>query len=530
MNFILTKNKEKLIYISEILILSLAYVIFHHRFSSILINSDSYVYLLQAKFFDLNHTFSGYLGTNGDFLSPIFYRGGLSFFIYLIGIFLQKNYLLSAQFFIQSCSFLTVITIFLLVKKVFHSHIAGFLSGLLIIFSYSFSYWSTVIMPEIPTIFLVSCFLFCLFSARRHNIYFIFSPLFLGLAILFRGEMILLFFPIIFIFLYQKRKIADILYFFFIILAVWGMYFLWLYQSSHDPSVWLAYQLKIISQTINYHHLFLIAFFFLFVSIFIYLYRPYLIILLIFPLIYYFINYQPDYQNTISPLYSFFFHDAILIIFGIFGLIMLISRNKYLGGFFLFSLLILLPLYFSRGEYRYYVHLILFLVIPAGFFLTNFWHIFLSTKNKFIGVLFLLLIISGEIFLYNQKNFLPTTSYEQTISDQTKQVIKLFDLQSENTVICSVFSESMFFTTNFSTIDCFDGLNDLKRKTNLNKLIVIDEDISRHQPEFVSKLQELYPTQPIYSQWVVVPYQEKNSISFPKQPTKWYFVPAVTTI
>ncbi|MFZ5392118.1 MAG: hypothetical protein ACOZAR_02880 [Patescibacteria group bacterium] len=347
---------------------------------------------------------------------------------------------------------------------------------------------------------------------------------------MFRGEMIMILLPTIYILLHQKRALKEYLFYFATTLFVWFLYILWLYQSSYSPNSWIEFQLLIFQQTINYHTYFIISLLFIIVGALLYLYRPYLVILLFLPLIIVLKKININFSDILPPLYSFFSHDWIIIILGFFGLFFIVLKNRYLGGYFLFSLLILIPLYITRGEYRYYVHLMIFFLIPLGFLLKYLWFKAKTAIWQFSLIIFSLLIVFGQYKLSQYKNFLPNISYEQSVADQTNQVIKLFNFDSSDTVICSVFSEAMYYTTNFSSMDCFSGLNDINRKNNMGKLVVIDEDISRHQPEFVSELTKLYPNQPIYSQWILQPYQEKNTTSIPRQQIRWYYIPPVTSI
>lgn len=530
MNFLLKKSKEKIIFILGLIFSLLFSLSFWPKFSSLLINSDSYVYLLQVEFLRSHSSFSGQLGLAGDFLSPIFYRGGFSLFIYFLSYFFQINNFLSAQIIILTSHFLCILLVYLLISKLFRSVYAGLISSMLLTLSYSFTNWSTVVMPEIPTILLVIFSQITLLFSRKNKLLFSLSPIFLGLSVLFRGEMIMLLLPTIFILLYQKRILKEYLFYFATTLIIWFLYVLWLYQSSYSPNNWIEFQLLIFQQTINYHTYFIISLLFIFVGALLYLYRPYLIILLFLPLIIVLKKININFSDILPPLYSFLSHDWVIIIFGFFGLFLIVLKNRYLGGYFLFSLLILIPLYITRGEYRYYVHLIIFFLVPLGFLLKYLWFQAKSTIWKFSLIILSLLIVLGQYKLSQYQNFLPNISYEQSVADQTNQVIKLFNFNSSDIVICSVFSEAMYYTTNFSSMDCFSGLNDINRKNNVGKLVVVDEDISRHQPEFVSELTKLYPDQPIYSQWILQPYQEKNTTSIPRQQTRWYYIPPNTSI
>jgi hypothetical protein len=72
-------------------------------------------------------------------------------------------------------------------------------------------------------------------------------------------------------------------------------------------------------------------------------------------------------------------------------------------------------------------------------------------------------------------------------------------------------------------MDCFDGFKDIVRN-NTDKLVIIDEDMARHQPEFVKYLEDDPNNILIAEEWVMVSYQEKNTKSIPLYPVRWMVV------
>lgn len=174
-------------------------------------------------------------------------------------------------------------------------------------------------------------------------------------------------------------------------------------------------------------------------------------------------------------------------------------------------------------------------IVLSGFFIVNVLIELIAQKKKientfvFYGKkialsIVLLLFFAGQIYLFTRPSFLPTKSYEQVVISQTIDLINKEKINSSNLVICSVFSEAIYFSTNISSQDCFDGFADIKRHPDQKKLIIIEEDISRHQSEFAQYLAENYEDNLIDEKWIVTPYIEKNTTSLPKYPIKWYLI------
>jgi len=178
-------------------------------------------------------------------------------------------------------------------------------------------------------------------------------------------------------------------------------------------------------------------------------------------------------------------------------------------------------LYFSRGEYRYYVHVVVLLVVVAAYV----WK-WLEKKlmiNKWLMILWWLLIIvmvSGQLYFDLMEDFLPTIGYEQSVAIKTKEVMENNNIEA-NVVVCSVFSEAIYYETRHASMDCFDGLKDIMRN-NTDKLVVIDEDMARHQPETVEYLEK--NGEKIEEEWIMTAYQEKNTKSVPQYPVRWILI------
>ncbi|MCU0680631.1 MAG: hypothetical protein MUF50_05025 [Planctomycetes bacterium] len=135
----------------------------------------------------------------------------------------------------------------------------------------------------------------------------------------------------------------------------------------------------------------------------------------------------------------------------------------------------------------------------------------------------LVVLLVGQITLFYQPRFLPASSYEQIIIQKTLEVIEQEKIDTSHLVICSVFSEAFYYSTGISSQDCFNGVADVRRG-NFPKLVVVDEDVSRHQPEFADWLPVQYPHTLIAQQWVVTEYIEKNDSFITKYPVKWYLI------
>ena len=509
-----------IIYLNIIL---LSLIIFWPKFSGLLINSDSYAIMLPAKFLTESGSFYHQLGQAGDIFSPIFYRGGFSLFIYILAPLLNNNWFLSSQFIIQFSYFASILLLYFSVKKIFSSSVAGFLSSLLLTFCYTYHHWATVLMSEIPTIFLLVLSIFLLLQKNSWSFYL--SAIILGISYTFRAEMILLLIPLYFLVdtVYPQDKTIKIIYSIFS-LSVWVIYLFFLYQFNPSSDQWSLQQLNILYFTIGSHHLFFVLLLLIVLIIIIFRYWPILSIIPASIGLYVFLKLNLDWQHILPPLQSFLLHDFFIILAGIAGLIFL-YRQKKIFYFVISYFFLLFSLYFTRGEYRYYVHTIIPLVISASYVLSE---IVSSRKtNPFLKIIYpslVVLLLIGQLYLFLQPTFLPATSYEQVVIEETKNLINSKMIDQQNLLVCSVFSEAVYFSTDLSAQDCFNGLEDIKRNPGYTKLLIIDEDISRHQPEFTDYLTQNYSNNLIYQKWLITPYIENNNTSIPQYPVKWYLI------
>ncbi|MFA4930857.1 MAG: glycosyltransferase family 39 protein [Patescibacteria group bacterium] len=510
-------------------------LIFLPPFSQLLINADSYAIMLTAEFLHQHGTFGAQLGEWGDIFSPIFYRGGFSLFIYLLSPLFHYNWLVTGQYIVQITYFLSIVLVFLVVKKIFSSRWAGFFASLLAIFCYIFTQWSTILMSETPTIFLTLFSLFFLVYGQSRPYWLYLSAIVLGVAFMFRAEMIILLIPFsILIYIYYKNNLNIFFYIIFSFI-IWFIYLFSLYIFNPDPAFWLSQQINIFTFTLGTHQLFIYTILLLLLFLFLLIRWPLFAFIPAAIFVYLAINISLDFTSVLSPFYSYLYHDLPIIITGLAGLIWLYRHSKAMFLFFTFYCFPLLLLYFSRGEYRYYVHTIMPLIMLGGYFiyqiigqlsasLTSHQNKLLFFTQKVFYFLILALIIAGEIYHYTRPDFLPAESYEQVVIEATQKVINSHYINQNNIVICSVFSEAIYFSTHISAQDCFNGREDIDRHPDQTKLIIVEEDISRHQPEFSQYLIDNYSDQLIAEQWLVTPYIEKNTTSLPKYPVRWYLI------
>lgn len=512
-------NKVKSTYLPDLMAVILLFVAaasIQPAVMQLMINADTFVQLLSAKLLDETGSFSGYLGTGGDLLSPLFYRGGFSLFIYLVNL-LTNDLWFSAQLLIYVFYYLAIGSTYVVARNIY-SRVVAVVVSLVLILSFSFSSWASVVMAEIPTIGLVALSLALIIHSRKRQTLLYLSALIFGLALTFRLEMLLLL-PGWLILLHKiHRHYRPAIYYTLISALVWLIYFIWLYLTHVTPHEWFWQEAIILKQTLLTHHLFLYI-------------APLALILiplairwrwlLLFPVsgAIGYLFYRPDHLlENLAPLQLFFVSDLFLVVTGLFGLIVLFWKNKHLFYALAISLGLLLILYFSRGEYRYYVHLALPLTLAAGAFIA--WA---YQRQKFLGGLLIITILIGQATLFTQPRFLPPVGYEQIVIEQTQDVIDRHHINPVNLTICSVFSEAFYYSTNITTIDCFEGEKDIYRG-NFPKLIVIDEDISRHQPEFIELLESQYADNLIDQEWIVTEYIEKNDTSITQYPLRWYWL------
>jgi len=491
----------------------------HPPVSNLMINSDTFVQLLSARMLIEHGSFTGYLGVGGDLLSPLFYRGGFSLLIAAFS-FLGSDLFLVARGLIAFFFYLIIISVFFILNK-FYKLWPAIIGTVLLIFSYSFSSWSTVVMAEIPTIGLICLALVFLIVAPPKNIWLVLSAIIFGLALTCRLEMLLFLPGWLILMNYRFKKLGSVVFYALISFLVWSVYFTWLYLTHLAPGPWLAHELVILKQTLITHQLFL---YFIPVGL---IFVPlawrwrWLSFLPVFGIIAYILLVRDLLPVNWPPLLMFIGYDFFIILAGLLGIVMLYWRQPAIFYSVYLPVLFLTVLYYSRGEYRYYVHLVLPLILAAGAFFA--W---LIRRPRTLAVSLTIMMIGGQMWLFCQPRFLPQESYEQLIIAQTSEVITQNNIPADNLVICSVFSEAFFYQTGFSAQDCFAGQTDVERG-RFPKLIVVDEDISRHQPDLVAWLDQNFADRQIGQSWLVTEYIEKNDTSITRFPVKWYLIDRV---
>lgn len=536
------KNRKEILLdiVPIIVLLTLGYLT-AAAFWPLMINADSYAILLPAKFLAEKGSFSAQLGNGGDLFMPLFYRGGFSLAIYFFSELFGLDFWLAAKLIIQSTYYLSIIVIYYFVKFLIETYfeknnskqkflikmLVPFSAGCLLISSYSFKNWSTVLMSETPTIFLVLLAGLLLFKSRANIIYYLLSAITIGIAMIFRLEMVIYLICFAYISLYFKNmKYWRVLLYLVIALFLWAAYCYWLYSSNIDPNAWLEQQKFIIEQLIGYHKLFLYFGAFLLVILLFLDKWPFLSWIPVLLACFFISKLSIGWKSDLLPFYSYFTHEWVLLITAAAGMIGLLITNRRFALPWLMALLSLLALYFTRGEYRYYVYLTPITVLMASLCFASLINIVLrKEKNIVFGkiffiVIFCLLIIGGQLYLSEKESFLPKLSYEQVLIEKTQIIIK--ERKMDNILICSMFSEAFYYYTQKPVMDCFDGFNDIKRNKEIRKLVIVDEDMSRHQTEFVKYLQENNSQNLIQEEWIVTPYIEKNETTIPQYPVRWY--------
>jgi|GEM_PF-3262380 len=512
-------NKGISRHISEIIpiiLLCLLAIIIQPPVTDLMINADTFVQLLSAKLLSETGSFSGYLGVGGDLLSPLFYRGGFSLMIYLINFFTEDLWL-SAKILLYLFYYLAIVATYFVTRKLYSPPIAV-ASTLLLMLGFSFSSWATVVMAEVPTIGLVALSLALLVYSRKNHALLYLSALIFGLALTFRLEMMLLLpgWLILLCKIHEQYRLA--IYYALLSLFVWLLYFAWLYFTHVTPNEWFWQEAIILKQTLFTHHLFLYIAPLALILIPLAIRWRWLLLLPAAGAVGY-LFYRPDhlYEN-LAPLQLFIANDLFLVLVALAGLIVLFWKQKHLFYALSISVGLLVMLYYSRGEYRYYVHLALPLGLAAGAFVA--W---IYQRQKILGSLLVAVILIGQAALFAQPRFLPPVSYEQIVIEHTQAMIARHNINPANLTICSVFSEAFNYSTGIAAIDCFEGEKDIYR-SSFPKLVVVDEDISRHQPEFIELLESKYSENLIDQEWIVTEYIEKNDTSITRYPLRWYWL------
>ncbi|HPN67059.1 MAG TPA: hypothetical protein PLZ62_00170 [bacterium] len=490
------------------------------KFLPLMINADSYAILLPKILMDKTGFLGGQLGMNGDYFFPLFYRGGFSLVILLMSKWCNVSELVMAKGWILAAYVASGVLIFFLLRKIYQSNRVGLAGAAMLYLSYSFRSWSMVTMAEIPTICLILGAITILVYSEK-NIGWILSALIMGVAFCFRLEMVVLLLLVGLIYNTMRKNLKELVYYVWISMIVWLGYQLFLYLFSYDANFWLSDQLSKIGLVLEYHELFFAFAICLLGFWLMWKIQPLLTIIPIGLLGYYFWHIGGNWQVNWQPLWMFVWHDLpLMIIFGVSLLLALLRKEKKVL-MWLVGILLLVFLYFSRGEYRYYVHVVVLLVVVAAYV----WK-WLEKKlmiNKWLMILWWLLIIvmvSGQLYFDLMEDFLPTIGYEQSVAIKTKEVMENNNIEA-NVVVCSVFSEAIYYETRHASMDCFDGLKDIMRN-NTDKLVVIDEDMARHQPETVEYLEK--NGEKIEEEWIMTAYQEKNTKSVPQYPVRWILI------
>ncbi len=516
------KTQNKIAILFWMMVVLLIGVVFLPHFLPLMINADSYAILMPAKLWQQYGYVGGELGNSGDYFYPLFYRGGLSLLILLVNVVTNLDLYIVAEWLILFSYILSLVLVYLLVIKLIGSIKSAILATFLLAFSFSFRSWSGVLMAEIPTIMLFLATLTALVYSRNWSVLLYLSAVLMGVTLAFRLEMVVLVIGVMIFMehIYPKKNLLKWIWG-FIVVGIWLVYEAVLYFMVWDAGWWLGDQVVRWKQTMQYHELFLYFAIFLVLCWVLSKISRWLLLLPVGLFVYILIGLNWDWYNILKPLLEFVKNDVVLVVVAMISVIYMLFMRVKLVVPLVWCLLMLLVVYFSRQEYRYYVHLVALLVLLASYLLK----VVVENKNKWVKY-GLGMVLIGAI-VYQAKvtlgsSFLPQLGYEQVVVEETKEVLAENNLS--NVVVCSMFSEAMYFVTGIPSIDCFEGVNDLNRSKVDEVLVVVDEDMARHQPDFVAYLETNKQAVLIAEKWVLQTYVEKNSYSFPKFPVRWYVV------
>ncbi len=514
--------------------------------------NDSYYMMLIARNIACDFTLSGTLGPGGAATIPLFYKWGYSFFIvpfYLIFNNLEFSAHITSLFF----GILAIPLMYFFAAKLFKSKIVGIIASFILAITFTHTAFSGLVMSETTGFFfnLLALYLILLACEKGKNIWFIFSGIIFGVAVITRLESFLFILPIIFWIYISVKKPAK----YFISWLVSGFSFLFL---TFSVMFWkMGYTWWLLNLPFHPGR-----FFKFFIPSFILLSLLFLSLL-----IWIFILKKPKYKKTLftilsavlffgiiialgSIYYSGFFQyylnfsaiinfvkvDFLASILGIIGLFCLFKRNRNIFIFFLLVFIPLFLIYYPRGDFRFFVHLLITLIPASAILLIEFYKIIktklekiksplLNMSSVFVIVFILSFIFLFQIFQVVNKNWLPSISYEKQMSLKLAEIVKNININPE-TIILTYHIEPCYIDTDLSGWRINKESPYIPDEISEDRplLIVIDEGMWDQRSEFSQFAENSLQPYNISEFYIEVPYYHNRYHYFSDKKVKVYLV------
>jgi len=218
---------------------------------------------------------------------------------------------------------------------------------------------------------------------------------------------------------------------------------------------------------------------------------------------------------------NFALTNFVVFLLGVAGIFAFIFNKKY-KPYIIFSIVyvaILLLVYLTQNpaDWRYNIHLILPLLIPAGLLFDLVIHR-LRTERIFeciILVLLISLLIGQTILSFSGLNNLPNQSYETISALRVKQIVLENSLQP-NRVLAS-FAEAYQYYLGLPA----EKINSSTQISD-HELLIVDQPMRDLEGENLQKLKQNYNLRKINEFYVGKPYYNSSEIMPEREPVEIY--------
>lgn len=511
--------------------------------SDYLIYPDSYQSILVAKNLMDGYGLVGLLGYDGMMYPDTFWwtRPLYSLFI-VTGSFFESDLIRSAGFISLAAGVLAIPLMYVLLKQIYSDRLAAVAGSILITVSGSHVIWSGFVLTETTSVALALGYLYALFRFTGKTTYLgdpklLFVGFLLALTVLARYEYIALLVPTVYLLLFRQHKPSIILIniiasFTFIIIFT-------LFYIGKLPFSMVA----LISQTSSYAILVAIT-------------------MLSIYLIYRFKNISFDehtaqrskLKNTLtilvmllvlmlagalssaidfSAFVDFISKDFLIMLFFVIGVYALYEKKTeiHILYFCLLSILILIPIYYQVNPdmFRYWTHLLPYLVIPASYGVAHTLRR-LSSPSKYRLVIFItlsgILLLQTLVSFQGLKGFKGglwhTQGYEQIAAST---LVNNFE---KNDMLLVSMPEPYYLFTDIPTHSIslsypyIANLNRLQGKQKIT--IVSDMGMKTYFPEFYDFLEREMDPYLLEEYYINQPFRIQNQIINEYVPVKIYSV------
>ncbi len=524
--------RNKVVLITLLFIIFFGFLLRQKSQTSFLLYPDSYRYLWQAE---------GLFKDQSVALEQGNTHLGYSFLSAITGFF-TKNIESAARSVSFAAGVLAIPLIYLLAQEIFQSKKIGILASLFLASSFNHSVWSGFILSETAAIF----FLLLAWVLLKKE-----KPFWAGLAqvvsISCRVEYALLVLPALAFFLFRRLQgdfdRREIFTYFFTYFLGLGLPFLILVRITdidgfffkngfpYPLAIILCFFLSALCFSKSKGWLIKIAqlapFALLAYSVFLIPFRATN-------------NLLPWDIRVLKGWGDFMLSDPLLVLLGLAGLSLVISKKPRVGFFFLASTMPLFLVYQQANPimHRYLVHFTPILALSAGYFTVKFFQWLHSTSKRIRPVFFnpaFSLIICFFLFGFLlpiklvSADWHPEENYERLVAYRVEKIIQSRNLKETTVLVTFSVAPYAFYTKlpvlRIAKTNSFIETDLLNEKESV--LVVVDEAVRDQRPEFVQWAEENLESFLIEKSFINLLYFYADYSYYPERSMDVYLLPTI---